>query len=223
VDVRGDGTTAPQPAPRAERGPYRKGVQRRSEIVRAAGEVFAERGYNGGSLRSVAERVGVSSASLVQYFGTKEGLLAAVLELWARESRPSRGDGLRGTAWIRSMREAMVYNAAHRGLIELFLTLTAEATNAGHPARTFVQHRYATVVAEHVLHLREAVEDGDVAGLTDAELELEARLFVAAMDGIELQWLLDPAVDLLEVFDRLLEQTLVRWAPSVPCDERSGG
>ena len=198
---------------RVERGPYRKGVQRRQEIVRAATQVFAERGYHGGSLRSIGERVGASSASLVQYFGTKEGLLAAVLEEWARESRPVGVEGLRGLAWVRSMREAMVYNEAHRGLIELFLTLSAEATNAEHPARAFVQSRYATVVAEHVRHLREAVADGEVAPMSDAELVQEARLFVAAMDGIELQWLLDPGVDLLEVFDRLLEQSLARWAP----------
>jgi AcrR family transcriptional regulator len=208
-----DPETGRTAAPRAERGPYRKGVLRRQEIVRAAAQVFAERGYHGGSLRVIGERVGVSSASLVQYFGTKEGLLAAVLEEWARESRPAGADGLRGTTWIRSMREAMVYNAAHRGLIELFLTLTAEATNPGHPARTFVQHRYATVVAEHVRHLQEAVADGEVAPMTDAEAEAEARLFVAAMDGIELQWLLDPGVDLLDLFDRLLAATLVRWSP----------
>ncbi len=199
-------------AGRVERGPYRKGVQRRQEIVRAAAQVFAERGYNGGSLRSIGERVGISSAALVQYFGTKERLLAAVLEEWARESRPAAADGLRGTAWIRSMREAMVYNVAHRGLIELFLTLTAEATNPAHPARTFVQHRYATVVAEHVRHLHEAVADGEIAPMTEVELEQEARLVVAGMDGIELQWLLDPRVDLLELFDRFLEATLARWA-----------
>ena len=149
------------------------------EIVRAAAQVFAERGYNGGSLRSIGERVGVSSASLVQYFGTKERLLAAVLEEWARESRPAGADGLRGLAWLRSMREAMVYNSTHRGLVELFLTLTAEATNPDHPARAFVQHRYATVVAEHRRHLHEAVADGEVRPLSEAEVELEARLFVA--------------------------------------------
>jgi AcrR family transcriptional regulator len=196
-------------AARVERGPYRKGVQRRQEIVRAAAQVFAERGYNGGSLH---ERVGISSAALVQYFGTKERLLAAVLEEWARESRPSRADGLRGTAWIRSVREAMVYNVAHRGLVELFLTLTAEASNPGHPARAFVQHRYATVVTEHVQHLHEAVADGEIAPMGEVELEQEARLLVAGMDGIELQWLLDPRVDLLELFDRFLEATLARWA-----------
>ena len=48
--------------------------------------------------------------------------------------------------------------------------------------------------------------------LSETEVEQEARLFVAAMDGIELQWLLDPRVDLLELFDRFLESTLARWA-----------
>lgn len=197
--------------PRAERGPYRKGVERRSAIVRAATQVFAERGYHGASLRTIAERVGVSSASLVQYFGTKEGLLAAVLVEWARESRPAGVESLRGLAFFASMREAMVFNAAHPGLVELFLTLTAEATSTDHPARAFVQQRYATVVREHVRHLREAVEDGDVTLPPDGGLELQARLFVAAMDGIELQWLLDPGLDLLELFDHLLEQTLASW------------
>jgi AcrR family transcriptional regulator len=200
-------------APRTERGPYRKGVERRSAIVRAATQVFAERGYHGASLRTIGERVGVSSASLVQYFGTKERLLAAVLEEWARESRPAGIEGLRGLAWIHSMREAMLYNASHPGLIELFLTLSAEATSTDHPARPFVQHRYASVVREHVRHLHEAVAEGEVAPMAEAVLEQEARLFVAAMDGIELQWLLDPGLDLLELFDRLLEQTLVRWRP----------
>ncbi|SEP63160.1 TetR/AcrR family transcriptional regulator [Microlunatus flavus] len=208
-----DGRVEQQGVVRPGRGPYRKGVERRSAIVRSATQVFAERGYHGASLRTIGERVGVSSASLVQYFGTKEGLLAAVLEEWARESRPAGIDGLRGLDWIRSMREAMLFNADHPGLIELFLTLTAEATSPDHPARPFVQQRYAAVVAEHVVHLREAVADGEVAAMGDAQLRQEARLFVAAMDGIELQWLLDPAVDLLELFDRLLAQTLSRWAP----------
>lgn len=212
MDVAPEVVPGRQRPSRVERGPYRKGVQRRQEIVRAAAQVFAERGYHGGSLRSIGERVGVSSASLVQYFGTKERLLAAVLEEWARESRPAGADGLRGTAWLRSLREAMVYNSTHRGLVELFLTLTAEATDPGHPARAFVRHRYATVVAEHQRHLREAVADGEVRPLSEAEVELEARLFVSAMDGMELQWLLDPRVDLLDLFDRFLETTLARWA-----------
>ena len=60
------------------RGHYRKGIKRRQDIVKAASEVFAEFGYSGGSIRTIADRVGASPATLMQCFGSKEGLLAAV-------------------------------------------------------------------------------------------------------------------------------------------------
>ena len=79
------------------RGQYRKGIKRRQDIVKAASEVFAEFGYSGGSIRTIADRVGASPATLMQHFGSKEGLLAAVLEDWtgpevtaAARPRPAR-------------------------------------------------------------------------------------------------------------------------------------
>ena len=56
------------------RGPYAKSAGRRVEIVKAAFEVFAERGYQGGSLQEVADRVGVSQTSLLHYFPSKRHL-----------------------------------------------------------------------------------------------------------------------------------------------------
>ena len=55
------------------RGPYRTGIRRREQIIDAATAVFAEYGYAGGSVRTIAERVGVSPASLLQHFGSKKG------------------------------------------------------------------------------------------------------------------------------------------------------
>ena len=42
------------------RGPYRTGIRRREQIIDAATAVFAEYGYAGGSIRTIADRVGVS-------------------------------------------------------------------------------------------------------------------------------------------------------------------
>ena len=42
------------------RGPYRTGVRRREQIIGAATAVFAEYGYAGGSVRTIADRIGVS-------------------------------------------------------------------------------------------------------------------------------------------------------------------
>ena len=54
--------------------------ERRAEIVRAALEVIAERGYRGASLAAVAEKVGLTQQGLLHHFPTKEALLVAVLE-----------------------------------------------------------------------------------------------------------------------------------------------
>jgi AcrR family transcriptional regulator len=49
-------------------------------ILDAAEALFAERGYEGTSLRDVAERVGVRAPSLYNHFPSKDSLYAAVLE-----------------------------------------------------------------------------------------------------------------------------------------------
>src|SRR5690242_8470782 len=68
------------PRRRGPRGPYAAGREAQRAIVEAARAVFAERGFRAGSLRDVGERAGVSAANVVHHFGSKEGLLVAVLE-----------------------------------------------------------------------------------------------------------------------------------------------
>jgi AcrR family transcriptional regulator len=59
----------------------RRGGERTAErILDAAEALFAERGYEGTSQRDVAERAGLSAASLYNHFPGKEALYAAVLE-----------------------------------------------------------------------------------------------------------------------------------------------
>jgi TetR/AcrR family transcriptional regulator, cholesterol catabolism regulator len=50
-------------------------------ILQAAAEEFRERGYEAATLESIAQRVGLSKASLYHYIQTKDELLFAVIEL----------------------------------------------------------------------------------------------------------------------------------------------
>lgn len=197
------------------RGPYRNGIKRREEILEAAGEVFAEFGYTGGSLRTIAGSIGTTSASLLQHFGSKEGLLSAVLEQWAVETSRLTPNDLRGLEVFESMREVMEYHLTHRGLIELLLTMAAESSSLSHPAREFIQRRYARIVQAHVGYLREASELGQITPMSESELQTEIRLLFAVMDGLELQWLHDPQVDLVGIFNRHLDLTIGRWKHAV--------
>ncbi|WP_427885515.1 TetR/AcrR family transcriptional regulator [Kribbella sp. GL6] len=194
------------------RGPYRKGVERRERIVQSAAAVFGELGYIGGSLRAIADRVGASPATLIQYFGSKEGLLTSVLEDWTKQTRESSlPESVRGLAYFRQMRALMEFHVHHRGLLELFITMAAEATNAEHPARDFIQQRYATGLELWTGKLREAIADGEVPALTDEQIDTEIRTLVAVLDGLELQWLLGADIDLPAIVATYIDQAITRW------------
>ncbi|MEO7005768.1 MAG: TetR family transcriptional regulator [Terrimesophilobacter sp.] len=68
-------TTRTRGRPRAARG-----TQTKSDIVRAAAEEFAERGYDAASLRSIAHRAGVDPALVHYYFDDKADLFTAQLQ-----------------------------------------------------------------------------------------------------------------------------------------------
>ena len=51
----------------------------RQMILDAAGELFLEHGYEGFSLRQVAERIGYSATTIYRYFENKDDLLFAIL------------------------------------------------------------------------------------------------------------------------------------------------
>jgi AcrR family transcriptional regulator len=63
------------------RGRRRGAPDTRAEILAAARELFATRGFAGTAVRAVAARAGVDSALVHHYFGTKVDLFLAALEL----------------------------------------------------------------------------------------------------------------------------------------------
>lgn len=192
------------------RGPYKKGVQRRQDIVDAAARVFARHGYHAGSLRHIAEEVGVTGAALIRYFGSKEGLLVAVLRRWQEESSRWQGPHT-GLEHIRALIPLMRYHVTHRGFIELFLTLSTEASNPDHPARGFIVKRYEEALHGFNRQLRIARDAGDILPLSDDAIDLESRSLIALMDGMELQWLLNPDLDLVANFQAQVNITISRW------------
>jgi len=58
----------------------RKPEETRESVLEAATQTFAERGYANATLGLIAERAGVTAATLPYHFKNKEGLYAAVIE-----------------------------------------------------------------------------------------------------------------------------------------------
>ncbi|MFB4303895.1 TetR/AcrR family transcriptional regulator [Actinomadura sp. NTSP31] len=188
---------------RKPRGPYRKGLERREQILRTALEVFAQQGDRGSSIQEIADRVGLSQTGLLHHFGSREELLLAVLK---------RRDTLdtEVTEQPRSSGEAVAQTVRHNmeqpGLVKLFVALSAAATDPAHHAHGFFTDRYGDLVSLLTHGLEEGQRSGRVRD--DETAEHMARLLLAVCDGLQIQWLLDPSVDmaaLVETFNRMCE------------------
>ncbi|MFJ4999547.1 TetR/AcrR family transcriptional regulator [Microbacterium sp. NPDC088619] len=189
-----------------QRGAYAKGIARRQEILDRAIEVFAARGADRTSLRSIASAVGVTHAALSHYFGSLEELLVAVYQ---ESNAPERQhpDTLPVDATpVEHMIESARANREVPGLVQLYSTLVSAALEEGHPAaREFATTRFARLRAEMADVVRRQQDNGRMRD--DVDADAVAALVVAASDGLQTQWLLDdtaPQHEALALLDRLL-------------------
>jgi TetR/AcrR family transcriptional regulator, transcriptional repressor of aconitase len=185
------------------RGPYAKGVQRRQEILDRAIEVFADRGLDGTSLRAIGEAIGVSHAALRHYFSSREALLVEVL----RERDVTASAKLTSIDGVfERMSAAADINAGIPGIIALHTMLMAASVEVGdEEARAFFTERFATARADLAAQLRDELASRGT--MSDAELEQIAGIILATFDGLQVQWLLDPTVDIagsLRMLQRLV-------------------
>lgn len=185
-----------------------RGDRRREAILETAVEVFGEQGFRGTSLREVARRVGISDAGLLHHFGSKVGLLAATIAERDELDRVRREDAeAAGATFVDTMRSQVERNAQSPGLVALHVVLSAEATDPQHPAHESFQDRYRQIRHQDDESFTRLQEAGRLRA--DLDPQRVGQLVTAMMDGLQLQWLLDPeAVDMVGLFDdflRLLE------------------
>ncbi|MDR6867147.1 AcrR family transcriptional regulator [Microbacterium resistens] len=189
------------------RGSYAKGIAKREEILRSALSVVAREGYHGASVRELAEEVGLSQAGLLHYFEGKDELFVEILRTRDELDMTERGEAI-GDALgqeIDEVREAYLdlirHNAEVPGLVELFTRLSADAANPQHPSRAFFRERGDAMRDAWATTIAAAQESGRVTDRVDPALL--ARLLQAVTDGAQMQWLVEPELDMAVVVDAL--------------------
>ncbi|MER5850493.1 TetR/AcrR family transcriptional regulator [Streptomyces sp. NPDC002012] len=180
---------------RSPRGPYRKTVARREQIIDAALAAYTEAGSRGVSVRDIAQRVGMTDAGVMHHFGSREELFTAVLQAREKADRSAFGDA---SSDPKAAFELLAHNATAPGLVKLFLDVAAAAAEPDHPAHTYFTERYprlreslAGLMTDFVDHRQDL---GPKRSTPDADWA--ARILLAAVDGLQLQWLLDPDIDM---------------------------
>jgi AcrR family transcriptional regulator len=173
------------------------GAERRREIVGSALEVFAEHGYKGASLADIAGRVGITQQAVLYHFGSKDRLLVEALDERDRQDREwweETSESEHGSLDFLDLCERLVErNSQWVTRSRLLTILAADSTTHAHPAHDFFRGRYARLREQLGPRLAEANRDARRAGPSIA-------VVVAVLDGLQLQWLLDP-----ETFDMAAE------------------
>lgn len=197
-----------------KRGPYKAGIETRKRVIDAAIIAFGKRGYHHATLREIGELTGVSAASIIQFFGSKQELFLSVMEKWTENTQSIISERSFGLDYFVGLRNAMAYNVQNPGLIELHIALCAEANDPEHPAHEYMTRRYRTIVPNVAGHILEAAAAGAIAPLSLDDAHTEATHLVAAMDGLQIQWLLLPDLDIELRFDQYIDQMIRKLQPS---------
>jgi AcrR family transcriptional regulator len=163
---------------------------RRAQIVEAALDLLAERGYQGTSLGAIARRVGLSQPGLLHYFGSKDDLLMEALTEWER-SNERRLRAVLGETFTFSehLRHLVALHEENPKLVRTFMLLATGSLATHHPTQAYFRRRYRAVrrrVAERL------ADELGTALAPRVSPEQGSMLVIAFLDGLELQWLLDP-------------------------------
>ncbi|OXM42982.1 TetR family transcriptional regulator [Amycolatopsis alba] len=62
-------------------GRWRSGAESKQRVLQVARELFDRNGYSGTTVRAIATAAGVDPAMVFYFFGTKQGLFSAVIDL----------------------------------------------------------------------------------------------------------------------------------------------
>ena len=173
----------------------RRGLRTEQAILDATLQSLATRGIHATSLDSISAEVGVAKSSILWHFGSKEGLLLRVAERAFEEVGKTRAQNILSMPTL-SERTAEVWRQytetinTRPELRRVILYLIFESTEGRPELRARLQRLYRGMRELFALGMREIVSD-------PAQCHGLATLAIATLDGLFLQWLLEPeALDL---------------------------
>lgn len=178
-----------------------------TRLINAAAELIAENGYERTTLAAIGKRAGYSHGIVTRRFGSKEGLLVALIEKMAMGwtetyLKPAIGSTTgREALHIRVNAFRSSWRKSARRMRALYTLMFEALGPIPHLKERMVElHRYSRESVIELIQL--GIDDGTVDSSVDPERV--ARLFLGALRGAAYQAMLDPeAVDIYDALDDL--------------------
>jgi AcrR family transcriptional regulator len=205
-------TRAARAAGADQRNRQPRGNLRRRQILDAAVELFAAKGYRGTGLAALGERVGMTATGLLYYFGSKERLLHEVVAERDRADARDHGEPSAPGLTLASLRNLGRHNVETATLTRLYVVLGAESIDSNEPLHDFFIDRYEAARGLVRSILESEQRQGTVR--SDVDIDERAQEIIAMAMGLEIQWLADPQrVDLATTFEAYVDRLVKELAP----------
>jgi len=166
-----------------------------NRILRAAMRLISRRGYSGTTLADIGEAAGYSRGLVGHRFGSKEGLLRALVEhVGGRFVRDQISPALEGRSGVEAL--AAILDTYVNELVVREERLHALYVLMGEALGPVPEIRdvFIELNAGFRDEARRAIEGGVRAGTVRRDIDpaVEAALFVGMLRGVAMQWVTDP-------------------------------
>ncbi len=168
-------------------------ASRRAQILEAARQVFADRGFHAANVAEVAAAAGVSQGTVYHYFDSKEALLMAVYEEWETANLDREIDEALSAMPTAAGKLTFLARAAARRIEDSRELLRAQIEFWSHiPRHDVIRARFRAMFARLSAEVSQLIRSGIAAGEFRAvDPDVLARLLIASYDGLIVQWLAD--------------------------------
>ncbi len=174
--------------------------QRRKEIIEAATKLIALKGYNGISLQDVASELNMTQQGVLHYVKTKAGLLSMVVkDVYDGNGTPDDfcktdlpGANPESISLLNYFRYLVKYNSQRRTLVQLYMVLGSESLQPEHPLHDYFNYRPDNVWNYYSQYSWDIPDS--IGGWENMRPLI--RMSLEAMDGIQIRWLRQPAIDM---------------------------
>lgn len=193
----------------------------RQRLTNAAARLFAQHGYRDTSVQAIGEAAGVSRGSVFWHFGSKQGLLAEVVEQafgqWERADLVADvGEAVGLEAIRRAVESHRRFLSEHGRVIRLFYVLMFEALGPKPELAPTFAHVHAGLRNLGARWISRGIAAGEIRA--DLQPEAAASVIIGALGGVVYQWLLDPQGVKLDPIYANLAATLERGLTPVDAD-----
>jgi TetR/AcrR family acrAB operon transcriptional repressor len=185
----------------------------KKRILDAAVRLFAEKGYKHSGVQEISEASGVSRGSIFWHFGSKEGLLFAVVDhcfsAWENEVLvPLLGEGTGPESIGQVVRSHVAFVKSSPEVGRLFFVMLFE----GLAAQPKLLEKYRELHQRFRGYGRSWIQNAMAAGQLRADVDPEAAAsaIVGALGGAHYQWLMDPERVDIEQVDAALAKVFER-------------